>query len=413
MQRESVDDYMRRAKRGEAGVDGETASRARSGDRDAQRAMQAKLTQNERQATLNQREEARRQEEAQKATMKAQKEQEKARMESLKEAEARNLRRAKASGAVVEQDVETGKNRISRHADGTAKFTTGKQGAPEKRDGKWTQAFRNDRGEVRHDEIKGETVKTRSAAQEKGLEVGDQYFERKDEFGKSVIEKIGRDDRLHKLNAISVEQEKISLAKSRVDVERSAFDEQWKPALKAYEDAEKEHAKIFDSPRFRMEEGKWVTSDGGPVFDDAELAEWRKSAENAKKSLAVSKAKKDELEPTHRGLSEAASKIEAKKNKLMEDEALVSLGVDSKALSNDFARSQMVERGMGEELERLDRENTERFVSFLNPLAKNRPENMPPISPEIGEIMTVPENAKLLWGEDAPEVIRMFRLGME
>lgn len=272
----------------------------------------------------------------------ARKMQEKAAEDAAKaqrEADDRKTRELAAAGAETTTDIETGRRTVATHEDGKPKWKPGPLGEPAQVGGKWTQKFRNDRGEETEADIANDP--NLHKVDEK---TGEKYFEGKDAFGKTTKISLGYDE--EKKKKVEMDQrftrEKAGMAveRERLNVDAQALDNEAMPITRERDDLDRvmgEHKKGLSALGLPANVEIDRTADGGKLgyrhssgvvipFDDtkaAQVGEWKKRQdellkrdEETQARFRVVQERKDALRKQQNDLQIRESKLEIERAKL-------------------------------------------------------------------------------------------------
>lgn len=271
---------------------------------------------------------------------------------AAREAEAQRVREMAEKGAVTKTDVATGSRTIDMHHDGAPKFKVGPVGDPVKNGEKWTQTFRNDRGETQERDIASDP-----ALHKIDEKTGEKYFEGKDDFGAPKRVTLGYDE----------QKKKAAEAKARLATDGAKLDLEWQNLIVADNDITQRKAPIQakkeqieelhkshkaslknigvpeNAEITRTDDGKlgYRHSSGAVIpFTDAQQAgvsAWKKRAEVLDAQRAEVEPQWQAIEQENQSLALAKSQVTAKKAQLEMDAIRAENPdlPDADALAND------------------------------------------------------------------------------
>lgn len=257
---------------------------------------------------------------------------------AARDEDARRTRELAAAGAETTTDIETGRRTIATHDDGKPKWKPGPLGEPAQIGGKWTQKFRNDRGEETQVDIAQDP-----SFHKVDERTGEKYFEGKDGFGKPRRISLGYDE--EKRKKIDMDQrftrEKAGMVveRERLTIDEQAVDNEYLPVARERDELNRvkdEHQKglaALGLPQnvemARTEDGKlgYRHSSGTVIpFDDtkaAQVGEWKKRQdellkrdEETQARLRAVEERKDEIRRRKNDLQIRESRLEIERAKL-------------------------------------------------------------------------------------------------
>jgi N12 class adenine-specific DNA methylase len=366
----SVEDFRKRVDAGVEGISPSWQTAARSGGRSGARAAKAinstLAAQQDTEAKLRDQQAA----DQQRQAAKDQAIQIKADEAQQRHDQAVEARKATASGAETEINIENGRSQAKLDANGQPVFKPGPVGDPrvgvaadvaQRSSGilggdgaigasggtaqpAIVQDFRNSTGAMVTEPVKPKT----------DAKTGEQTVTMKDSFGREVSQAVGVDPKIAKLEDIAKRKSMVDLQRQQLDLAESQIGPSFHDAASKADTAAKKLAALTDKPKFiRNDAGQWVhiTDEGKTTYPDPmAVAAWQAEVKSVQQEAERHSAAKAKVAPQWDNLQAQKAKIAKAKVDLAQEEVATKWGIspDDSTLSSAIAKDDAIETGIHE-----------------------------------------------------------------